>query len=204
MHEKKYGFSPFFYRNGLTFSVTSRDCAISQLTFSHGIVHNFGGIGNGGKTKKEITYIAFRKEIMRTNANLIYQIITKTTTGKFGMPSNDKHFSRNIATIAGLGDESCICYEKYYMKAEYKRRHMWLKESCKFQSSHEMKPGIPLDKYLPFPKTPKPNFYFTRKPKKPKKPKKSEISKKPKQQPKNKIETRQQKESDSSFIARII
>ena len=122
MHEKKYGFSPFFYRNGLTFSVTSRDCAISQLTFSHGIAHNFGGIGNGGKTKKEITYIAYRKEIMRTNANLIYQIITKTTTGKFGMPSNDKHFSRNIATIAGLGDEYMlrkILYESRVQKTAH-------------------------------------------------------------------------------------
>ena len=83
---------------------------------------NFGGIGNGGKTKKEITYIAYRKEIMRTNANLIYQIITKTTTGKFGMPSNDKHFSRNIATIAGLGDEYMlrkILYESRVQKTAH-------------------------------------------------------------------------------------
>ena len=146
-----------FYRNGWTFSVTSRDCAISQLTFSHGIAHNFGRIKTH-EHEKHVHFVQY-KYIPYIYPYTIH-LITKTRTGKIGMPSNDKQFSRNIATIAGLGDESCICYEHHYMESKYKMQHMGLEESCNYKLGNLTKPGrdaVPT--FMPFPRTPKPNYF---------------------------------------------
>ena len=134
-----------FHRNGWTFSVTSKDCAISQLTFSHGFAHNFGADhssrylinkrvsehrGNGGKIKKEFvrTIMQYQQDGVMShktnhysNPNIIHPV-TRTRTGKFGVPPNYMHFSTHIAQIAALGDESCICYKHHYMDLRYSCR----------------------------------------------------------------------------------
>ena len=97
------------YRNGWTFSVAARDCALSQLTFSQGISHNFGADDSSGfllnqREKKEFV----------------------------GVPANYMHFNTNIARIAALGDESCICYQAYSMVPYKLVWHAALNESCFF------------------------------------------------------------------------
>ena len=139
------------YRNGWTFSVVSRDCAISQLTFSHGIAHNFGaghssgyilnktnrGFGEEGKNSRQ-EFVSTQqnglpslKTSHYTNSNIIHPVM-KTGRGKFGMPTNFMYFSKHIDKISVLGNESCVCYKAYAMLIEIKAQHMKLNESCNF------------------------------------------------------------------------
>ena len=70
------------YRNGWTFSVAARDCALSQLTVSHGIAHNFGVDHYSG------------------------YLLNKRDKKEFvGVPANYMHFNTHI-------DESCFFHLK--------------------------------------------------------------------------------------------
>ena len=146
------------YMNGLTFSVTSRYCAFNQLTFSHEIGHNFGADHPlGHLLKKKVTHKKhgfYYRTIMKdsqkgkpsnrtnyySNPN-VFHPITKTRTGKFGVPSNYLQFSKHIEKIAALGDESCKCYivTKYNVSiVEY--------EKCSFKSTGKPAKQNSLDK----------------------------------------------------------
>lgn len=155
------------YRNGWTFSVVSRDCAISQMTFSHGIAHNFGAIHSSGyllnkknrrhgeegkKSRQEIvrmhhkkTGIPSHKKKHYANPNNI-QPVMKTRIRKFGMHANLMYFSKHIGKISLLGNESCICYKAYDMREPIKSPHMSLNESCMFHSGIQKNPDA-----TPFP-----------------------------------------------------
>ena len=132
------------YRNGWTFSVVSRDCAISQLTFSQGIAHNFGAdhsseylfnkgdtqhVGRGGNSKHK-----FARTIMQSHQ-------MKTRIGKIGMPAKFLYFSEHIDQISALGNESCVCYKAYNMKKTVLISHMGLEESCTFHLASMNRPG---------------------------------------------------------------
>ena len=108
------------YRKGWTFSVTSRDCAISQQTFSHGIAHNFGV----DHSSEFLLNKRGKKELVTIHP------VRQTRTEKFGVPANYMNF--NI--IAALGDESCICYSAYQMFYDRIGWHMALNDSCYFHS----------------------------------------------------------------------
>ena len=79
--------------------------------------------------------------------NIIHPV-TQTRTGKFGMPANYLH----IAEIAALGNESCICYETYFMKWKIYTRHTGMNDSCSYKtinSSYAFKGGKePVDDFL--------------------------------------------------------
>ena len=125
------------YRNGWTFSVVSRDCAISQLTFSHGISHNFGA--DHSEHPLNITN--------HYHPNIIHPMM-KTRIGK---PANFMHFSKHIDKISSLGNESCVCYKAYNMKKSVKWAHMGLEESCNFHQVSMKRPGTkPLHDVLYF------------------------------------------------------
>ena len=135
------------YSNGWTFSVMSRHCALDQLSFSHEIAHNFGAehslgylINNRVTRHKGREF--FYRTIMKYPSNVqsnrtnyysnpnIWHPITKTRTGKVGVPSNYEQFSKHIEQIAALGDESCKCYIVTYLNESW----MHVNKSCSFQS----------------------------------------------------------------------
>ena len=108
------------YRNGWTFSVAARDCALSQLTFSQGIAQNFG--------------------VYQSN---VYLLNKRDKKEFVGVPANYMHFNTNIARIAALGDESCICYKVYSMVLEKMVWHNALNESCFFHLEGKGKEPAP-------------------------------------------------------------
>ena len=150
----------------MTFSVTSRDCAISQLTFSHGIANNFGVDHSSGyllqkrNTQPGKEGKISRQQFVRTsmqhkqdgklshltkqysNHNIIHPTL-KTRFGELGIIANIKYLSKNIDKISALGNESCICYKMYYgMRDNVRLTHMALNESCKFTSAKMILPFI--------------------------------------------------------------
>ena len=130
------------YRNGWTFSVASKDCAISQLTFSHGIAHNFGVDHSSGYFLKKRAKKEFVRAIMQKSQDDI--------PSHTGVPANFMHFDTHIAKIAALGDESCICYAAYQMKYHIRKWHFGLKESCTYKSINLTRKGglEPVDDFL--------------------------------------------------------
>ena len=142
------------YKTGETFSVASRHCAFSQLTLSHEIAHNFGANHTlGHLLNKSITHKGhefYYRTIMKPQKGVpsnrtnyysnpyIFHPITKTRTGKFGVPSNYIQFFKHIEKIAALGDESCKCNIENQLNVT-----MMPYEKCSFKSI-----GKPAKQYI--------------------------------------------------------
>ena len=147
------------YKNGRTFSVAKKSCAMSKYSFAHEVAHNFGAShdynargsgfkntlfpeGHGHLIEKgfadtgESTIMAYQVEGHEkrvnyySNPDIVYPG-TGTPTGVAGVSNNAAVLLQNVDTVARIGDESAICAASANgTNIKYTRGFIIFKDSC--------------------------------------------------------------------------